>query len=150
MIMDDINFALQLFEDGNSCAQAILGAYCKKVGLDQEQALKIGSGLGGGVGRSQHICGAINAGAIILGLKYNSGIPGDSESKDKANEIVGHFVDECEKILGNVECRNLLKIELRNPEERSKAKESGLFHQVCDNAVVQTAIILEKYLKMNF
>jgi C_GCAxxG_C_C family probable redox protein len=148
--MEDVSYSLKLFEEGNSCAQAVLGAYCKRVGLDQSQALKIGSGLGGGVGRSQHICGAINAGAIILGLKYNSGVSGDAESKDKANELVGRFVYECENMLGSVECKDLLKIDLRNPEERSAAKESGLFHKVCDNAVEQTAIILEKYLSMNY
>ena len=144
--MKEIEESLQLFKNGNSCAQAILEAYAKRVNIDSEIAIKIGAGLGGGVGRQQHICGAINAGAIILGLKYSSGISGDLESKEKASEIAGSFVAECEKILGNVQCRELLKIDLTNPDERIAAKESGLFERVCNNAVQQSAIILEKYL----
>jgi C_GCAxxG_C_C family probable redox protein len=144
--MKDVENAIKLFDEGNSCAQAILIAYCERVGIDQEMALKIGSGLGGGVGRRQYICGAINAGAIILGLKLGNSSTGDNESKENANKIVGEFVLECEKILGSSQCKELLKIDLANDDERLVAKESGLFERVCNNAVEQTAIILEKYL----
>lgn len=144
--MKDIENALQLFKSGNSCAQAILEAYAERVNISPNIALKIGAGLGGGIGRKQEICGAINAGAIILGLKYGSGISGDIESKEKASEIVGNYVSECEKVLGNTLCKDLLKIDLTNSEERIAAKRSGLFEKVCDNAVRQSAMILEKYL----
>ncbi len=144
--MKETDLALKLFEEGNSCAQAILGAYAQKVNIDPKIALKIGAGLGGGLGRRQHICGAVNAGAIILGLKYSNGIEGDLKSKEKVSEIVGKFVTECEKILGSVQCKELLKIDLTNPDERAAAKEIGLFVRVCNNAVVQAASVLEKYL----
>jgi len=144
--MKDLEKAIKLFNEGNSCAQAILAAYCNRVGLDQAIALKIGSGLGGGVGRRQYICGAINAGAIILGLKLGNSILGDTENKENANKIVGEFVLECEKMLGSSQCKELLKIDLTNDDERIAAKESGLFGRVCNNAVEQTAILLEKYL----
>lgn len=144
--MKESEQAFKLFNEGNSCAQAILGAYCKKVNLDPSIAFKIGAGLGGGVGRRQHICGAINAGAIILGLKHSSGISGDTETKESTSILVGEFVLECEKTLGNVQCKDLLKIDLSNLDEKKAAKESGLLDRVCNNAVEQTAIILEKYL----
>lgn len=144
--MSEIEASLQLFKNGNSCAQAILEAYSNRVNIDSKLASKIGAGLGGGVGRKQHICGAVNAGAIILGLKYSSGISGDTDSKEKTTEIVGKFIDECEKTLGNIQCKDLLKIDLSIPEERIAAKREGLFEKVCDNAVQETAIILERYL----
>ena len=126
--------------------RAILEGYADKVKIAPQLAVSIGSGLGGGVGRKQSICGAINAGAIILGLNYSSGISGDTETKDKAAEIVGQFVSECEQKLGKITCKELLNIDLSNPDEKAAVKEAGLFDRVCDNAVVQTAIILEKYL----
>jgi len=144
--MKDSEIAIKSFIQGNSCAQAILEGYCKRVNIDSNIALKIGAGLGGGVGRSQTICGAINAGAIILGLKHSSGITGDTESKEKVSEIAGRFVHECAMTLGSTQCKDLLKINLSNPDERLAAKESGLFERVCNNAVEQTAKILEKYL----
>jgi len=91
--MNNANKAVEFFKNGNSCAQAILEAYSKRVNIDSEIAIKIGGGLGGGIGRKQHICGAINAGAIILGLKYSNGISGDIESKERTSEIVGKYVD---------------------------------------------------------
>jgi C_GCAxxG_C_C family probable redox protein len=145
--MKDSEHALKLFEEGNSCAQAILEAYAKRANVDATIAIKIGAGLGGGIGRRQHICGAINAGAIILGLKFSNGISGAVESKEKVSEIVGRFVTECEKALGNAQCKDLLNIDLTNPTERIAAKSSGLFTRVCNNAVVQSAMILEKYLE---
>jgi C_GCAxxG_C_C family probable redox protein len=144
--MKEADLALKLFNQDNSCAQAILGAYCPKVNIDLSIALKIGAGLGGGIGRQQDVCGAINAGAIIIGLKHSSGIAGDIDSKEKTSEIVGRFVLECKSILGCTQCKDLLKIDLTNPDERLAAKESGLFKRVCNNAVEQTAKILEKYL----
>lgn len=146
--MNRPELAIRNFKNGNSCAQAILEAFAESVNINSDIALRIGAGLGGGVGRKQHICGAVNAGAIILGLKYCSGISGDTESKDEVTEIVGNYVAECEKILGNVQCKNLLKIDLSNPTERMAAKENGLFDRVCDNAVQQAATILEKYLNL--
>jgi C_GCAxxG_C_C family probable redox protein len=148
-IMKEIDLALNLFDEGNSCAQAILGAYAQRVNIDSKVALKIGAGLGGGLGRKQHICGAVNAGAIIIGLKYSNGIAGDQESKGKVSEIVGNYVTECEKALGSVQCKELLKIDLTNPDERLAAKESGLLDKVCSNAVGQAAKILERYLEVD-
>lgn len=144
--MNEIINALKLFDEGNSCAQAILGAYAQRVKIDPIIALKIGSGLGGGLGRRQHICGAVNAGAIILGLKYSTGTSGDQASKEGVSEIVGNYITECEKALGGIQCRELLRIDLTNADERRTAKESGLFDRVCNNAVLQAATILEKYL----
>lgn len=144
--MNNIEKSLELFKNGNSCAQAILEGYADRVDINPQIAVSIGAGLGGGVGRKQSICGAINAGAIILGLKHSSGISGDTESKDKTAEIVGQFVTECEQKLGKITCKELLNIDLSNPTEKAAAKESGLFDRVCDDAVRQTAIILEKYL----
>lgn len=144
--MNSINKALDSHKRGNNCAQAILESYCSHVDISPELAIKLGSGLGGGVGRSQSICGAVNAGAIILGLKHSNGVSGDTESKEKSNQIVGEFVKECELKLGSIQCKELLKINLSDPNERLAAKESGLFDRVCNNAIEQTARILEKHL----
>jgi C_GCAxxG_C_C family probable redox protein len=139
--------AVKYFSEGASCAQAILMAYGPVVGLSIEQSMLIGSGLGGGLGRRQHICGAINAGAIILGLKYGNSVHTDLERKEKASVIVGEFVQKCEKELGGTQCFALLKIDLNNAEEKAEAKASGLFDRVCNNAVMKSAEILENYLK---
>lgn len=138
--------ALQLFTEGSSCAQAILATYGPSNGLPEHLCFKVASGLGGGVGRRQSICGAISAGAIVIGLKFGNSQHGDSERKELTSKIVGEFVDECEKALGSSQCSTLLGIDLKDAEAKTAAKESGLFDRVCNNAVEQCAVILESYL----
>ena len=131
-----------------TCAQSIMAVYGPEVGLSIEQSLQIGSSLGGGIGYQQHICGAINAGAIIIGLKHGNSVHGDMEKKNRAIKLAGDFVLECQQILGNIQCSELIKLDLNNAEEVSKANADGLFDRVCNNAILKCAEILEKYLNI--
>jgi C_GCAxxG_C_C family probable redox protein len=142
--------ALSLFKQGASCSQSILATYGPLVGLSLEQSFQVGSGLGGGIGRKQYVCGAINAGAIILGLKFGNKALGDIERKELTSKITGAFVSDCEMELGNSQCSELLKVDISNPEERERAKENGLLDRVCNNAVLKTAQLLEIYLKEKY
>jgi len=139
--------SVKYFKEGASCSQAILATYGSSLGLTQEECYRIGAGLGGGIGRRQYICGAINAGAIIIGLKHGNSELSDNNKKEITSKLVSEFVVECENAIGGVQCSELLKIDLNNPEQKMLAKESGLFDRVCNNAVERTAEILEKYLK---
>jgi C_GCAxxG_C_C family probable redox protein len=142
--------ALSLFKQGASCSQSILATYGPLVGLSLEQSFQVGSGLGGGIGRKQYVCGAINAGAIILGLKFGNKALGDIERKELTSKITGTFVSDCEMELGHSQCSELLKVDISNPEERERAKENGLLDRVCNNAVLKTAQLLEIYLKEKY
>lgn len=144
--MDQHNKALELFKGNHSCAQSILVAFAQEVELDTEVAFKIGATLGGGIGRSQNICGAINAGAIILGLKFGNYEPDDIESKNKLAELTGRFIDECKQKLGATQCLELTKVDLNNQDLKQFANDTGHLARVCNNAVEQTAIITTKYL----
>lgn len=144
--MDKPKQAVKLFEEGASCAQAILMVYGPLVGLSSEQSSLIGSGLGGGIGRKQYICGAINAGAITIGLRFGNTSKTDKEGKELASRTAGEYVIECEWAIGGSQCSTLLGIDLNNPDQKALAKESGLFEKVCNNAVRHTAEILEKYI----
>lgn len=147
--MNRISLAVELFKQNYSCAQSILIAFADEAGIDRNLAFKIGAGLGGGIGRKQYICGAINAGAIIIGLKHGNYLHDDINSKDLLSKMVGNFVDECQSKLGGTQCLELIKIDLGNEEMRDYASKSGFFDRVCNNAVEQTASILEKYLAKN-
>ncbi len=138
--------SVKLFEEGASCAQAILMVYGPLVGLSSAQSTLIGSGLGGGIGRRQYICGAINAGAIVIGLRFGNTSISDNEGKELGNRTAGEFVIECETAIGGSQCSALLGIDLNSPDQKALAKESGLFEKVCNNAVRHTAEILEKYI----
>ena len=66
------NYALELFEIGYNCAQAIVIAYGKEYGVERETAIKLGSSFGAGLAGLGEVCGAITGASIILGLKYGN------------------------------------------------------------------------------
>lgn len=138
--------ALKLFNQGNNCAQSILVAFAGEAEIDPEVAFRIASGLGGGIGQTQNICGAINAGAIVLGLKFGKHKPNDLNFKDWIAAHVGNFIKECRQELGDSQCSGLLKIDINDKEQKKKAEESGHTSKVCNNVIVTTARILIQYL----
>ena len=65
--MDRAKQARENFLNGANCAQAVLAAFADEAGIDRDTALKIGSGLGGGMGRLREVCGAFSA--AVIGTK---------------------------------------------------------------------------------
>lgn len=62
--------AAELFGKGFNCSQAVFAAFCDKFGMDEKTALKVASGLGGGVGRMREVCGAMCGAAMVAGMVY--------------------------------------------------------------------------------
>ena len=48
-----------LFCAGYNCAQSAFAALCPLTGLGEKTALRLASGLGGGVARQREVCGAV-------------------------------------------------------------------------------------------
>lgn len=141
---DKISIALSSFQGSANCAQSVLLAFATDEGLTTEQCLKLGAGLGGGIGHKQHVCGAINAGAMIIGLRFGNSNLNDSDSKQKANVLVAEYMDKCTKRLGSTDCCRILGIDLNNPEAKQKARDAGLFDMVCGNAIKVVCQLLEE------
>jgi C_GCAxxG_C_C family probable redox protein len=136
----------ELFNQEYNCAQSILVAFASQVGLDEETAFRVAAGLGGGIGRTQNVCGAINAGAIVLGLAHGNYKPEDKDAKKATGDLVGKFVNDCKQALGATQCLEITKIDLNNEELRQYANEKGNLSAICNNAVERVALILESYL----
>lgn len=148
MSMNRSEKALNLFKKNYSCAQSVLIAFADEVDIDKNLAFRIAAGLGGGIGRSQNICGAINAGAVVLGLKFGNYTEDDIESKNLMANVVGQYIEECKRALGATQCLDLIKVDLNNNEQKDFANKTGHLERVCNNAVYVTSEILEKYIKM--
>ena len=59
--------AKELFFSGYNCAQAVVGAYHKEMGLSFEDAVRLASPFGGGMGRLREVCGAVSGILMVLG-----------------------------------------------------------------------------------
>jgi C_GCAxxG_C_C family probable redox protein len=144
--MDKSEMAAGYMRSGYNCAQAIMKAFADDMGMKEEDSIRMASTLGGGIGRNGHICGAVSAAALIIGMKYGTIDPLDFPAKekayDKANELLEQFRAFNESIL----CRDLIGYDMKNPEELKKAREAGTFQKKCPLFVASAARILENIL----
>ena len=65
--------AAEYHQKGYNCAQAIVCAFCDKVGLDEKTAFKVSEGLGLGVSDTYGTCGAVTGMALVMGMANSCG-----------------------------------------------------------------------------
>ena len=72
------------FVTGYSCAQAVVKAFADVTGFDGEQAMRLCSSFGGGMGRLREVCGAVSGMFFIAGALYGYEEPGAAGQQEKA------------------------------------------------------------------
>ena len=82
------DYAKELFKRGYNCSQSVLVAFCDETGLDIEDALKISSSFGGGMGRLREVCGAVSGMFMVVGMKYGYTDPTDKQKKSEHYNII--------------------------------------------------------------
>ena len=101
--------AKELFCDGMNCAQAVVGACCDVFGMDdQELAMRLAAGFGGGMGRMRLTCGAACGMFMLAGLQNGSTTPHDSEGKMANYALVRSLADDYKQRFGSITCSELL------------------------------------------
>ena len=103
--MDIREKAEKLHKSGFNCAQSVLGACGEYTGLDENTALAVSAGFGGGV-RSGEICGAIAGAAMVIGLAQQKD-PADPETKAKIAAQTKELVKAFREKYGCVRCFEL-------------------------------------------
>jgi C_GCAxxG_C_C family probable redox protein len=144
--MSNIDHVITAFNDDFNCAQSIFCSFCTKYGLDKNTALKIATGFGGGMGRSQRTCGAITGSYMVLGLKYGMGLERNKDTRDKTYEYVNKFSDRFKKEFGSLICKDLLNCDISTPEGREYYDQRNYFEKKCLKYVKKAAEILETLL----
>ncbi|MBI4977775.1 MAG: C_GCAxxG_C_C family protein [Spirochaetes bacterium] len=144
---NESELALDVFDDGLCCAQAVLAAFAEQFSLDRETALRIASGFGAGMGRMTNVCGAATGAYMVLGLKYGYTVF-NKEVKENAYAMVREFSRRFrERNNGNLLCRELLGCDISTPEGHAYAKEHDVVTKVCPKAVEDAALILTEMLE---
>jgi C_GCAxxG_C_C family probable redox protein len=121
----------------------VLSSYAE--GIDQETALKIASGFGGGMGRMAETCGAVTGAMMILGLRFGGTTP-DREAKESVYARIRDFADRFQARNGSLVCRILIGCDISTPEGYEMAQEKSLFTTTCPKFVRDAAEILEEML----
>ena len=135
----------RLFEDNFDCAQTVFSHFAEELGLDEETALKISAGFGGGMHKGD-MCGTVTGGLMVLGLKYGFCEPNDAVGKDFMNRKAMEFerrIQEADD--GCLRCREMLGVDPSTPEGKLKAME--IIPKRCPQLVVNACNILEELLE---
>ncbi|MBD3341678.1 MAG: hypothetical protein GF353_21415 [Candidatus Lokiarchaeota archaeon] len=144
--MDEIEKAVECFNQGFRCSQAILSTYGVRYDLDSKMALKLASPFGAGIGSSGQICGAISGAIMVLGLHYGNDKVSQIKKKEKAYSVTREFISEFKSNYKTVQCKELLNCDLSTIEGRTRAIKEGLFRNLCPKFVRSACQILEKFL----
>ncbi len=101
-----IEKANALHERGFNCAQSVLASCSDYTGLDEEGALGVSCGFGGGM-RCGEICGAVSGGVMALGLAYPFRQEGDIPAKERINALVEEYTEAFRIRFGHLRCQEL-------------------------------------------
>ncbi|MBC7265274.1 MAG: C_GCAxxG_C_C family protein [Chloroflexi bacterium] len=144
--MTEVERALACFNEGFSCAQAVLSTYAPRFGLDREMALRIAGAFGGGMGRLGEVCGAVTGAFMLIGLKYGKIRAEDDQARETAYAWVREFADRFESRNGSIRCKELLGYDISTPEGLALAREREVFTTVCPKLVRDAAEIIGQML----
>jgi C_GCAxxG_C_C family probable redox protein len=99
--------AKQHFYGGYSCAESVLMTLLEVFEIEGENLRHAAAGFGGGIGRSQDVCGALSGEVIGLGFQLGRSMPVQAELREKSQGVVKEmyrsFATEC----GAVDCAAL-------------------------------------------
>ncbi|MBO5152610.1 MAG: C_GCAxxG_C_C family protein [Methanobrevibacter sp.] len=137
--MSRVNDAVQLFDNGHLCSQAVFKVFCEDFGLPASEAFKIGACFGSGM-RQGEVCGACTGALMVLGLKYG-------DDKAKCGEVSDEFFEEFKKENGSFICRDLLGCDISTPEGVRSARDQNLFRELCPKMVASAVEITEKIME---
>ncbi|MGA2062247.1 MAG: C-GCAxxG-C-C family protein [Thermoguttaceae bacterium] len=134
--MEKRQIAAEKFSEGYNCAQSVFYCFCDDLGFDKNTALKMATGLGGGMGRKEEVCGAVTGGIIVLGAKYGRGEKDDRAATELTYQKTRELMERFAAKYGTFICRQLLGgCELTSEEGQKQYKKKDLFNKVCKPCV---------------
>lgn len=138
--------ALEYFGNNFNCSQAVFTAFAPELGFDEETALRLAAGFGGGA-RKGELCGAVAGALMVLGMKYGHCHLGDAAEKNESNRIAADFMNRFLAANESVVCRELLKRKPTKPVDPALIKDRPVSHAVCPELVRCAAEIVDEMIK---
>ena len=127
------NKAVEYFDSGYNCAESVFKALCEAMGKEANSSVV--SGFGGGVGRSDSICGALSGAVAALGLWVDRLGEGKGEGKERVYQLVGQMVREFRQEVGDVNCTGITGLNLSTEEGYAQFRAANRHATHCAPAV---------------
>lgn len=140
--------AMEYFENGCNCSQAVVMPYATEVNVQEKVIQKIAVAFGGGMSKAGKTCGCLSGALMVIGLKY-----GEDSAEIIANRIKSYnegqkFINQFQKIFGATDCHELIKLDLNKKEDMEQA-QAIVFKSRCKTIAGKTVELLEKHFLLN-
>lgn len=132
----------QHFPKQFNCAQTVFSLHAKELGIDEQTALKIGSGFGGGMACAE-TCGAVTGSYMVIGIRHGN-TTNDPEAKAHIKQMIQQFNKKFKEKHGTLICKELTGYDISTPEGNAAAQQSGVFQMQCPAFVKTACDILEE------
>ena len=141
-----VEIALELFNEGYNCAQAVFAAFADKYGIDKDTAMKLSSSFGGGMGRMREVCGAVSGMFMVAGLETGAVDGADKDTKAANYQKVRELAERFKAENGSIICRELLGLDESTKESHVPEARTAEYYKKrpCAELVKLAAEILAK------
>lgn len=139
--------ALSYFNSSFNCAQSVFTTFGPELGLTEDDCLKIACAFGAGMGKQQHVCGAVSGALMVLGAKFGKALNDPECKKEFTYSAAEEFLDRFKAKNGSIVCKELLRgLNMNDPEELKKINELKLFETSCEKYIEDAVEIIEKLI----
>jgi C_GCAxxG_C_C family probable redox protein len=116
---EGVEHASECWASQLNCAESVLRGVCFAQRIDlTDQAKRMATPFGGGVGRSEDICGALAGGVLAIGA--DRGRTSAQEDRLKSYEAAGKLYRAFQTRFGSTCCNVLNKSDFKSPEHRTR------------------------------
>ena len=146
MVKDHVAEAIELFQSGFNCSQAVLSVFCEDFGLTEEIALKLAFPFGGGICGCGKTCGAITGAIMVVGLKYETLNSTSNENKVACKEMARKLMEVFELEHGSSNCNDLVGFDMRKLSGIELKAKSQFLQNRCPKFIETVVTFLEEEL----
>jgi len=139
--------AVEIFNSGFNCAQSVVSVFADDYGIGKDELLRLSSGLGGGMGGMQEICGAATGAYLILGLQFGYSSESENYRKTEVYDIVKEFSKEFVNKNSYLKCKDLLKCDLSTENGKDYFMQNNLKEKICSVCVKSAVELTEKFIQ---
>ncbi|MBP3739419.1 MAG: C_GCAxxG_C_C family protein [Muribaculaceae bacterium] len=142
--------AVDNFMAGYGCCQSVVAAFADLYGMDENMALRVAAGFGGGVGRLRMMCGAVSGIVMLVGLDCGATVGSDREGKSQCYKVVQELLAQSREQNGSLICAEILGLKGHEKAQSSyvASARTAEYYKVrpCAAKVESAARIFAEYL----
>lgn len=139
--------AISSFKSGLNCAQAVLTAYADDLKFDNSLVMNLSCGFGGGMGRLQETCGAVTGSFMVLGIYNGMRYKDNTDKKEVTYSMIQNFSEKFKTLHGAIDCKSLLKCDLKTEQGRLFAKGNNLYETICEKCISDSIRIIDELIE---